>query len=1634
MRFAKLCVALVTLLGSAVLVVLQPASPATAAIAPAALGAASDTAAGSCWEIKQQNPSATSGVYWLLTPAMPAPQQFYCDQTTDGGGWVLVGKGRNEWDKSNTAQGKPSALLSPDTTPMTGTTVQYAGSTIDGLLDNGRVDALTDGVRVRRAMNAAGTSWQEVRMKFSRFGHWAWAFGALNPLTSWSATPTTPGGSSTASGTGGTSQSFGTGTSYSKLSNLPAATNEWNYGFSYGTSVTGTSDDTSYLWSPTGGGAAVPYAQVYLRPQVTSTDAGFTAIPDGGTSAQTIPSVAQSEALDSPWGVSGLAGTTATEGDVEVQAFTQSGNTMYVGGNFEYVQRDAAGTDQVQQSFLAAFDVDTGEWISTFRPQLNEQVMSLATLPNGDVVAGGQFTQANGAAATQIVALDPTTGATDPGWNLTVLNTKTKGVVQINALKVYNGYLYLGGSFTNMKGGSKPNRQIYTSNLGRVALTDGTPDNTWQGDLNGTVNDISGGFQGGEDRIYAVGYFTSWGAKSAGGSKPTEKAVALSTAAGAPLSTPAWSPTSATWSNTNDYQRAVETVGNEVWVGGSEHSLFQFDPTTFQRTSTDIFYDKGDVQSINSYNGALYAACHCNYFDYAGATNWPTLGNSWTRADAMDYLGAWDASTGKRITQFQPHIQSLRGTGIWAIQTDSNGTTWAGGDIASVKTQTKPNAWQGAFARWPLDDSTAPGTPGNPHVLSQTGSTVTLGWNAVSDPSGVTYQVLRDDRPIATTTSTSITVPKSTAGRFFVRAADGAGNIGASTSVLVVGTGDVPPTPLFTWNANHSTVNVDGSGSTSSDGTITDYLWSFGDGTGAHGATFSHTYTAAGSYIVTLTVTDGDGTPASVSQTVTVSTPAANAAPSDVYGKQVYQDNPWVYYRLGEASRTSSVKDSGPDNRTGVYTNSTGITFGTAGALKNSTDTSITLGGSSSSGFASSPSTGTAPTTFSVAVWFKTTTTQGGRLIGYGSSQTGSSTNYDRMIYLQNSGQLVFGAYTGVEQEVQSPASTPYNNGVWHMAVATMSPTDGMKLYVDGALVGTNPNGVSQNYVGYWRVGPDNIWEGASSKYLNGSLDEAAVFNSVLTPSQIATDYTNGATVIGTPTNNPPTAAFTSTVSNATVHFDAGTSADSDGTITSYAWNFGDGTTGNGQILDHTYANPGTYTATLTVTDDDGAQATTQQQVTALAQQVDTVVVPDNASWAYKYDATATPTGWSTVAFNDSAWPTGAATLGFPAASVTTNLDTFPATSSRPLTSYFRKSFQVADTSKVTKLVLSTVADDGVVVYVNGTEVGRSNMPAGTVTSSTYASSAVKTANTQPVTITVPKSLLVNGTNEIAAETHLNYRGTADMSFHLKATLSTVATGDPNKPPVAAFTQNLNQLQASFDASTSSDPDGTVESYGWDFGDGSQGTGQTPSHTYGAAGTYTVTLTVTDNLGASTSVSQPVTVSSPTTVVVPNGSVWSWKYDNGALPSDWKSPSFDASAWNSGAGPLGFGGSSVVTNIDTFADPSTRPLTAYFTRTFQVDQAAKVTQLTLNTVADDGVVVYVNGTEVGRANMPSGTVTSGTYASSAVRTPSASQVTITVPTSLLVDGTNVISAETHLNYRKTPDMSFDLKATLTVGP
>jgi PKD repeat protein len=110
----------------------------------------------------------------------------------------------------------------------------------------------------------------------------------------------------------------------------------------------------------------------------------------------------------------------------------------------------------------------------------------------------------------------------------------------------------------------------------------------------------------------------------------------------------------------------------------------------------------------------------------------------------------------------------------------------------------------------------------------------------------------------------------------------------------------------------------------------------------------------------------------------------------------------------------------------------------------------------------------------------------------------------------------------------------------------------------------------------------------------------------------------------------------------------------------------------------------------------------------------------------------------------------------------------------------------------------------------------------------------------------------------------------------------TVSVTGGNIDPVASFTYTNpdNTLGVTVDASASYDPDGSIASYSWNFGDGATATGVTASHTYATPGTWWITLTVTDNGGAVKSTSQEVTVnhhsSPPPTPYV----VWGYVYDN----------------------------------------------------------------------------------------------------------------------------------------------------------
>jgi len=222
-----------------------------------------------------------------------------------------------------------------------------------------------------------------------------------------------------------------------------------------------------------------------------------------------------------------------------------------------------------------------------------------------------------------------------------------------------------------------------------------------------------------------------------------------------------------------------------------------------------------------------------------------------------------------------------------------------------------------------------------------------------------------------------------------------------------------------------------------------------------------------------------------------------------LYFPAVLADGPFLYYRLGETP-TFGARDSSGNNRNGTY--QPGVVRGLPGPLSGEVNRGLYVTGTNA--YVAGGTQLTNPNVFTLEVWFATTSTTGGKLVGFGNAQTGQSSQYDRHLYLNDSGQLLFGVYPGTVRTVQSPAA--YNNGAWHHAVATLSPA-GMALYVDGALVASRTDTTTgENFSGYFRVGWDNLtsWTGPVSNFaLTGGVDEFAYYPSALSAARVAAHY-----------------------------------------------------------------------------------------------------------------------------------------------------------------------------------------------------------------------------------------------------------------------------------------------------------------------------------------------------------------------------------------------------------------------------------------------------------------------------------------------------------------------------------------------
>ncbi|MCW1925672.1 Ig-like domain-containing protein [Luteolibacter arcticus] len=294
-------------------------------------------------------------------------------------------------------------------------------------------------------------------------------------------------------------------------------------------------------------------------------------------------------------------------------------------------------------------------------------------------------------------------------------------------------------------------------------------------------------------------------------------------------------------------------------------------------------------------------------------------------------------------------------------------------------------------------------------------------------------------------------------------------------------------------------------------------------------------------------------------------------------------------------------------------------------------------------------------------------------------------------------------------------------------------------------------------------------------------------------------------------------------------------------------------------------------------------------------------------------------------------------------------------------------------------------------------------------------------------------SNVISGSYSLAAKAIDNVSGAITS-----AAASVTVTNVDNVLPTVAITSPVDtstRISGGFTIEASaSDTDGAVSKV--EFYDGATKLGEDTSAPFvfawasPAIGSHTLTAVATDNdSGTTTSTAVDIeVVQALSATVIAKESVWNY-LDNGSdQGTAWKEPAFNDSAWASGKGVLG-GGDGHIDTIINIGPSGNRYITTYFRRTFELTGAAAVQALDFNILRDDGVVVFINGVEVARQNLPAGPINYLTDTPAIIDGSAESTYfpATASPLPPLVEGTNVIAVEVHQRDGNSSDLGFDLE-------
>lgn len=370
-------------------------------------------------------------------------------------------------------------------------------------------------------------------------------------------------------------------------------------------------------------------------------------------------------------------------------------------------------------------------------------------------------------------------------------------------------------------------------------------------------------------------------------------------------------------------------------------------------------------------------------------------------------------------------------------------------------------------------------------------------------------------------------------------------------------------------------------------------------------------------------------------------------------------------------------------------------------------------------------------------------------------------------------------------------------------------------------------------------------------------------------------------------------------------------------------------------FLDLRVATPTEKSATKTETPEQASAA-------IVAEPEVTNLFTTGTDWKYNDNGVDLGTDWKNTNYDDAAWESGASPLGYGDAGMGTELSFGPNEEDKYPTYYFRKTFNVENAAEFMQLRFTIQKDDGAIVYVNGVEAFRVNLPASGVSYETYALENINGADETAWEEFLTNNLLVNGQNTIAVELHNRSAGSSDLRINLKL-------------------------------------DGLVEA--------------------------------------------PVV----DPILLPTGSAWSYNDQGQDLGTAWRASDYDDANWATGNAPLGYGDSGMATTLDFGGDSGNKYPTYYFRKSITVDTPSAFDELKFSVQRDDGVVIYINGVEAIRSNMPEGDITYNMYSASTIDGSDETSWNEYIIPNTLVQGENVIAIELHQRSAGSSDTRLDVK-------